>query len=54
MKKQIKPLITVALLAALFFWLHQSDYALLRGWQANGDETEAIPIYNGDYRLIFD
>ena len=26
----------------------------LRGWQANGDETEAIPVYNGDYRLIFD
>lgn len=42
------------LFAVLFVWLHQSDYAFLRGWQANGDETEAIPVYNGEYRLIFD
>jgi len=54
MKKRIKPLLTVAVIAALFFWLHQSDYAFLRAWQANGDETEVIPVYNGDYRLIFE
>lgn len=55
MKKHIK-IIIIALLAfaALFFWLRQSDPAFLRGWQANGDETEAIPVYNGDYRLIFE
>ncbi|CZQ95423.1 glycoside hydrolase family 16 protein [Trichococcus ilyis] len=55
MKKHIK-IIIIALLAfaALFFWLRQSDPAFLRGWQANGDETEAIPAYNGDYRLIFE
>ena len=54
MNKSIKSLITVVMLAASFVWLHQSDYAYLRGWQANGDETEAIPVYNGEYRLIFD
>ena len=54
MNKSIKQLITVVMLATLLVWLHQSDYAILRGWQANGDETEAKPVYNGDYRLIFD
>ena len=54
MEKPIKLISIVFLFAVLFVWLHQSDYAFLRGWQANGDETEAIPVYNGEYRLIFD
>jgi len=54
MEKPIKLISIVFLLAVLFVWLRQSDYAFLRGWQANGHETEAIPVYNGEYRLIFD
>ena len=54
MEKPIKLISIVFLFAVLFVWLHQSDYAFLRGWHANGDETEAIPVYNGEYRLIFD
>ena len=54
MKKTIKPLIAVVSLVVLFFVFYQSDYAFLRAWKANGDEADAIPVYNGDYRLIFE
>ncbi|PTQ84156.1 Ig-like protein group 4 [Trichococcus patagoniensis] len=48
--KTLKPLVTVLLtLVALFFWLNR-----LPREQATGDETYTIPVYNGDYRLIFE
>ncbi|WP_319995427.1 glycoside hydrolase family 16 protein [Trichococcus shcherbakoviae] len=62
MKRTTKILIGCIVVAAIFFGFLHVDFSslysamesLLSRGMANGDKTDAVPVYNGDYRLIFE
>ena len=61
-KKTTKVLVGCSVAAAIFFGFRQAGFSSLTAvlesrlsrWVTIGDETYMTPVYNGDYRLIFD